>query len=56
MPDYRDMYFTLSKAAGQAIEILIEAQRACEALYIASAPELKVIPGLAENKKGVDQE
>ena len=34
MPDYKQMYLTLFRATEQAINTLIEAQRACEELYI----------------------
>ena len=44
MPDYEKMYFTLFRATEQAINTLIEAQRACEELYISeSETELRVI-------------
>lgn len=45
MPDYKQMYLTLFRATEQAINTLIEAQRACEELYI-SEPEtgLRVSP------------
>ena len=45
MPDYKKMYFTLFRATEQAINTLIEAQRACEELYISDPEtELRVIP------------
>lgn len=45
MPDYREMYLTLFRAAEQAIQTLIEAQRACEELYLNAPPEpLTVLP------------
>ena len=45
MPDYKQMYLTLFRATEQVINTLIEAQRACEELYI-SEPEtgLRVSP------------
>ena len=45
MPDYKEMYLILFRATEQAINMLIEAQRKCEELYI-SAPdtELKILP------------
>ena len=40
MPDYKEMYLTMVRAAEKAINILIEAQRKCEDIYInASSPE-----------------
>lgn len=45
MPDYKQMYLTLFRATEQAINTLIEAQRACEELYISEPEtELRVIP------------
>ena len=41
MVDYQKMYKIMFRAAGQAINILIEAQRECEELYI-SAPESRL--------------
>ena len=38
MPDYKEMYLILFRATEQAINMLIEAQRKCEELYI-SEPE-----------------
>ena len=34
MADYKKMYVTMVNAAEKAMELLIEAQRQCEALYI----------------------
>ncbi|MDO4982459.1 MAG: hypothetical protein Q4E35_02760 [Eubacteriales bacterium] len=33
-PDYKEMYFKMVRASEDAINILIEAQRECEELYI----------------------
>lgn len=45
MPDYREMYLTLFRATEQAIHTLIEAQRACEELYLKAPPEpLTILP------------
>lgn len=45
------MYMKLFQAAEQAINMLIEAQRECEELYISSLqPELTVIPLPAEKR------
>ena len=46
MPDYKEMYLTLFRATEEALRVLIDAQRACEELYLsAPAPELIVFPG-----------
>lgn len=54
MPDYKKMYLTLFRATEQAISTLIEAQRACEELYI-SEPETKLqvitLPERAKEEK-----
>ncbi len=34
MEDYKQMYFIMMNAAEEAINLLIEAQRRCEELYI----------------------
>ena len=45
MPDYKEMYLTLFRATEQAINTLIEAQRACEELYVSEPEtELRVVP------------
>lgn len=45
MPDYKEMYLTLFRVTEQAINTLIEAQRACEELYISEPEiELRVVP------------
>lgn len=36
MPDYEKMYLTMVNAAEEAINLLIQAQRECEELYISS--------------------
>ena len=44
MPDYKEMYLKLFRATEEAVNLLIDAQRACEELYItAPEPELKVV-------------
>ncbi|NLT57929.1 MAG: hypothetical protein GXX99_03090 [Clostridiales bacterium] len=56
MPDFKEMYLKMFSASEQAITILIEAQRACEELYIPSPqPELEVVSLPTENKKGVNK-
>ena len=40
MSDYKEMYLTMMRATEREINILIEAQRKCEDIYInASSPE-----------------
>ena len=39
MPDYREMYFHLLRETEKAIDLLIEAQRECERMYIESEDE-----------------
>ena len=34
MPDYEEMYLTLMRAAEGALDLLIDAQRKCEQIYI----------------------
>ena len=35
MPDYKEMYLIMARAAEKAERILIQAQRKCEELYLA---------------------
>ncbi len=45
MPDYKEMYHILFRAAEKAVDLLIDAQRKCEDLYInAPETELKFVP------------
>ena len=45
MPDYKEMYLKMARASERAINILIEAQRECEELYLSGAePVLAVFP------------
>ena len=45
MPDYKEMHLTLFRATEQAINTLIDAQRACEELYIGQPePDLIALP------------
>ena len=47
MPDYKEMYFKLFRATEKAMEILIDAQRECEEMYInAPTPEIVVFSAL----------
>lgn len=44
MPDYKEMYLKMFRATEEAVNLLIDAQQACEELYItAPEPELKVV-------------
>lgn len=36
---YHEMYLTMARAAEQAIRLLVEAQHACEALYVESTEQ-----------------
>lgn len=57
MPDYKELYLKLFRASENAINILIEAQRACEELHISQPePKLTLVPLPPENEKRVDQE
>ena len=38
-PDYKAMYFELFRANEQAIRLLVEAQQACETLYMESTEQ-----------------
>ena len=50
MPDYKEMYFKLFRACARAADILIEAQRECEELYISSPePELIILENTKED-------
>ena len=42
--DYKEMYLTMVRAAEDAINILIEAQRKCEQLYLdAAEPDIRLL-------------
>lgn len=44
MSDYKEMYLTMIRETERAINILIDAQRQCEELYISSPePDIRVI-------------
>ena len=47
MPDYKEMYLKMVRASERTINILIEAQRECEGMYL-SEPELTVFPDKEE--------
>ena len=50
MPDYREMYCRLFRAAEQAIDVLLRAQRECEELYL-NAPEPRLVELPRKEKK-----
>jgi hypothetical protein len=39
MPDYKEMYLTMMRETEKAINILIEAQRKCEEMYLRETDE-----------------
>ena len=43
MSDYKEMYLKMVRASGKAINLLIEAQRECEEMYLSGQP-LTVFP------------
>ena len=58
MTNYKEMYLKMVRASERAINILIQAQRECEELYV-SGPELTVFPDKGktpelENQSGAD--
>lgn len=58
MADYKQMYLALVKASEKAINILIEAQREAEDIFIATPePELEVLPAAMEQgEQGVGEQ
>ena len=45
MPDWKEMYLTLFRETEKAINILTDAQRRCEEMYIsAPEPEIRLLP------------
>ena len=57
MPDYKEMYLKMFRAAEEAVNILITAQRECEEIYISSPePEFQVITLPSENNRNADDE
>ena len=53
MPDYKKMYLYMVQESERAINILIEAQRKCEEMYIESPePEIIVLPLNREEEDG----
>ncbi|MDN0033987.1 hypothetical protein QVN85_13915 [Oscillibacter valericigenes] len=50
MPDYKEMYLKLFRTSEDTVNLLIDAQRECEEMYLSSPePELKIIPLSTEN-------
>lgn len=44
MPNYKEPYFKMFRASEKAIDLLVEAQRECEELYLSSPEtELKIV-------------
>ena len=50
MPDYKELYLTMFRAAEEAVNILIAAQRKCEELYV-DTPDPSPVP-LAGDEDG----
>ena len=45
MPDWKEMYLTLFRETEKAVNILTDAQRRCEEMYIsAPEPEIRLLP------------
>ncbi len=55
MPDYKKMYLTMFRASEEAVNLLLQAQRECEELYISSLEtEIKALE--FERPRGPDQD
>lgn len=55
MPDYKELYLEMVRGTEKAINILIDAQRKCEELYISSPdPEITVLPSGGEDPDGAE--
>lgn len=50
MPDYQQMYLEMARETERAINILIDAQRKCEEIYIKTS-DLKVKPLIMKDPK-----
>ena len=37
MPDYEEMYYTMMRAAEEALRIIIDAQQKCEEMYLSQS-------------------
>lgn len=54
--DHEEMYLKMFRAAEQAVNVLIAAQRECEELYLSDPPQdFKMLPLTPKNKKGMDE-
>lgn len=52
MPDYQKLYLKMFNATEKAIEILVNAQKECEEMYISQQPKIDVIINKAtQNEK-----
>lgn len=57
MPDYKEMYLKLFRATEKASNLLIDAQRECEEIYISQPePELKTLPIMKKKEDGMDKD
>ena len=55
MPDYKEMYLHLFRETERALNILIDAQRQCEEMYInAPEPEITLLPRPEKSEDGPD--
>ena len=43
MPDYKKMYLRLFQATGDAINLLVEAQRECEEMFLADETQQPIV-------------
>ena len=45
MTNYQEMYLTMVRASEKAIDLLVEAQKKCEEMYLSMPePDLRVLP------------
>lgn len=50
MPDYKEMYMKMVRATESAINLLVQAQRECEELYISSSDSTELPTEESEEK------
>ncbi len=56
MPDYKELYLKMFRAAGQAVDLMIAAQRECEEDYISSPePSLRAVSLPPEREPDADE-
>jgi hypothetical protein len=56
MSDYKELYLKMLRASEKALNLLIEAQRECEELYISCPPpEFAPVEILKLNDKGTEK-